>query len=128
MTFVIKEKFVEEGDLYDKEFDLEPFSYLFNKGTCFTDSEFVYKDHQMLEFILKNLEVIDPDLLESIHYVQEVGNRVSYQNCGLYLLKLTRMDEVSCCYRLLFGLIKFFAGAYEEDSQIRNSALHLAVQ
>ena len=69
MTFVIKEKFVEDGDLYDNEFDLEPFSYLFNKGTCFTDSEFVYKDHQMLDHILKNLEMIDPDLLESIHYV-----------------------------------------------------------
>ena len=46
MSFVILDK-IENGDEDQKGnlFDIEPYNYLFNKGTCFTDGQFVYKDH-----------------------------------------------------------------------------------
>lgn len=62
MTFVIKDK-IEKRDILQKnnQFDLEPYNYLINKGTCFTDGEFVIEDHQELERVLKNLTKIDVD-------------------------------------------------------------------
>lgn len=70
MTFVIKDKIEQnKGLLEDNYFDLMPFNYLYNRGTCFTDSEFVHKDHVQLEKILESLEELDPTYIEMLHYV-----------------------------------------------------------
>lgn len=46
---------------------------MFNKGTCFTDSKFVFEDHKQLKDVLSNFDQIDPELLEILHYVQKLG-------------------------------------------------------
>jgi len=42
MNFVIKDM-IERSDpnITNRTFDLEPYNYIFNKRTCFTDSEFI---------------------------------------------------------------------------------------
>jgi hypothetical protein len=49
MAFVIKNK-IENKDESQKGniFDIEPYNYVFNKGTCFTDGMFVCDDHEQL--------------------------------------------------------------------------------
>jgi hypothetical protein len=50
MTFVIKHKIeINDGLQKGNVFDLEPYNYMLNKGTCFTDGEF---DHQELAYVL----------------------------------------------------------------------------
>ena len=68
---MIKEK-IERNDsaLKTNVFDPEPYNYIFNKGTSFTDGDFVYTDHRQLERVLKNFAKINPDLLEIIVYNQ----------------------------------------------------------
>ena len=53
-------------------FDPVPYDYIFNKGTSFTDSEFVKKDSKETEKVLKNFERIDPGLLELLIYNQNM--------------------------------------------------------
>ena len=66
----MKDKLEQENCLQTgSQFDLEPFNYLFNKGTCFTDSKFVYEDHNLLGEVLANFDRLDPELLEILHYV-----------------------------------------------------------
>jgi hypothetical protein len=57
MSFVILDK-IENDDEDQKEniFDIEPYNYLFNKGTCFTDGKFVYEDHTQLQKVLTLFE------------------------------------------------------------------------
>jgi hypothetical protein len=65
MTFVIKDK-IEKNDpsQIGNLFDIEPYNYLFNKSTCFIDSEFVKNDHAQLSNVLENFQMIDPEYLE----------------------------------------------------------------
>jgi hypothetical protein len=56
-------------------FDQEPFNYIFNKSTCFTDGTFVQNDYKMLTSLLENFLAIDPDLLELLVYNQTVISR-----------------------------------------------------
>jgi len=76
MTFVIKDK-IEKKDKYQKGnvFDPEPYNYLFNMGTSFTDGNFVRNDHKQLERVLFNFSQIDPDLLELMVYNQTMVKR-----------------------------------------------------
>ena len=65
MTFVIKHK-IEINDELQKGnvFDLEPYNYMLNKGTCFTDGEFVKEDHQELSYVLARLAEINIDYID----------------------------------------------------------------
>ena len=75
MTFVIKAQLEKDDSLQvGNQFDLEPFNYLFNRGTCFTDSKFVYEDHNLLKDVLSNFDQIDPELLEILHYIQKLSD------------------------------------------------------
>ena len=64
MSFVIKDK-IENNIKSDHEnyFDLEPFNYVFNKCTAFTDGMFVAEDHEQLARVLSNFMKIDPRLM-----------------------------------------------------------------
>ena len=50
---MIKSK-IEKNDpcLKANYFDPVPYDYIFNKGTCFTDGDFVKKDSKQLERVL----------------------------------------------------------------------------
>lgn len=69
MTFVIKHEYEVNEDLVrlfnQKELilDLEPYNYVFNEGTAFTNSKFVFEDHQYLWFVLKNMSEINLDYI-----------------------------------------------------------------
>ena len=71
-------------------FDPTPYNYLFNRGTCFTDGEFVKWDHKQLTRILENFESIDDTLLELLIYtstfdnIDEEGNKVQDVNSALH--------------------------------------------
>jgi len=73
MTFVIKRK-IEKQDITirNNKFDPEAYDYLFNRSNCFIDGDFVYTDHVQLFEVLNNFSMIDFQLLELLHYVQEV--------------------------------------------------------
>jgi hypothetical protein len=46
MTFVIKKKIEDEDEaVLENEFDPEPYNYIFNKATSFTQGNFVVEDH-----------------------------------------------------------------------------------
>lgn len=54
MTFVIKDK-LEKNELQkSNRFDLEPYNYVYNKCTAFTDGMFVADDHHQLKRVLEN--------------------------------------------------------------------------
>ena len=73
LTFMIKSK-IEKNDpcLKTNYFDPVPYDYIFNKGTSFTDGDFVKKDSKQLERVLKNFEEIDPAMLELLIYNQNM--------------------------------------------------------
>jgi len=71
MTFVIKHEIEKNEDLFEtkgKLFDLEPYNYVLNEGSCFTDSKFVYEDHSYLEFVLRKLAEINLDYIQQIQF------------------------------------------------------------
>jgi hypothetical protein len=51
LTFSLKNK-IENNISTVKKFDPTPYNYVFNKGTCFTDGDFVTWDHKQLRTIL----------------------------------------------------------------------------
>ena len=55
-------------------FDLEQYNYVINRRTALTDGKIVQEDHELLAFILKNFEQINPDLLEQIQYYHLAGS------------------------------------------------------
>lgn len=69
MTFVIKDK-IEKKQALDPSyvFDLEPYNYVFNKCTAFTDGMFVADDHLHLSKVLTNFMMIDQRLMSSLVY------------------------------------------------------------
>ena len=75
MTFVILDK-IEKKDLMQNGnvFDVTPYNYILNRKSAFLDGEFVKNDHQMLQDVLKNFELIDPELLEILDYSQEIND------------------------------------------------------
>lgn len=59
MTFVIKDKIESEDEcMTGNHFDLEPFNYIFNKNTPFTEGEFVTQDHNQLNSVLEEFKNI----------------------------------------------------------------------
>jgi hypothetical protein len=67
MTFVIKNKLLDESDHYKQDdylFDLEQYNYIINKKTALTEDETVAMDHDKLNYILNAFGSIDPVLLE----------------------------------------------------------------
>ena len=71
MTFVIKEIFDKHGYVMDNYlFDLEGYDFILDKETLFTkDETLVTQDFEKLQFILKNYESIDHNLIESLHFM-----------------------------------------------------------
>ena len=71
MSFVILDK-IEENCCNklsnNKIFDQEGYNYIFFKGTSFTDGSFVYNDHKLLDFVLKNASKYSPNLLYLLNY------------------------------------------------------------
>lgn len=62
----------EDEDInFDDEnylFDVEQYNFIINRKTCFTCDDFVADDYEKLQFVLSNLETLDPFLLEQLHY------------------------------------------------------------
>lgn len=53
-------------------FDPEPYNYIFNKNTPYTEGEFVLKDPKQLRDILKEFKKLDIDYLDILNYTQDV--------------------------------------------------------
>lgn len=71
MSFVIKDKIENEDPCLGKLFDPEPYNYIYNKSTSFIDGDFVSNDHNQLNYVLEELEKIDPNSLEIINYTND---------------------------------------------------------
>ena len=73
MSFVIKDM-IERKDaaMQDNQFDLEPYNYLFNKRTSFTDSAFVTKDSDELAEVLDELAERGPSALGILNYCRPI--------------------------------------------------------
>lgn len=86
MTFVIQAKFEEisiEVDqpidpLLGKAFDLEAFTYMLNKNSCFTSGNLTKENFLKLSQVLKKLLEHDEVYLEVLHYTI-VKNRIEEQ-------------------------------------------------
>ena len=73
MSFVILDKIEQRDETIEGNlFDIEPYNYIFNRATCFTDGQFVYKDCAQLNKVLSEFESIDNVLLDQLYYVQDV--------------------------------------------------------
>lgn len=72
MSFVIKD--VKERGLNDddNEFDMEPYNYMFNKRTSFTDSEFIIKDSDELKTVLEEMEKKGSEQLSMLKYTRPI--------------------------------------------------------
>ena len=80
MTFVIQSKIEEIDDntgemqdapLLDKAFDIEAFTYMLNRNSCFTSGNLMYGNFIKLQRILINMLKYDPVYLEVLHYTIE---------------------------------------------------------
>lgn len=78
MSFVIKNS-IELNDQRSKMvlFDIEPYNYIFNRSTSFLDSKFVTDNHLTLEKVLSNCMKIEPDIIDSLAYVQAYTNKAA---------------------------------------------------
>lgn len=65
MTFVMQS--IDDMEAEDFQFDVEEYNYLINKRTALHDYDLL-KDSSSLQYVLKNLERIDPQLLEMLQY------------------------------------------------------------
>lgn len=52
----------------DYGFDVEQYNFNINRRTFLTCDNFVSKNHEKLQSVLKSLEKQDPILLEQLHY------------------------------------------------------------
>ena len=67
----MKEKIeIEDESIQGNVFDLEAYNYMYNKSTSFIDGTFVTNDHNQLNYVLEELEKIDPNHLEILNYTQ----------------------------------------------------------
>jgi hypothetical protein len=57
--------------LLDKAFDIEAFTYMLNKNSCFTSGSLLNENFLKLQSILANLIKNDPIYLEVLHYTIE---------------------------------------------------------
>lgn len=71
MSFVIKDM-IEHSDpsMQNNLFDIEPYNYIFNKRTSFTDSNFITEDSDELKDVLDEFEKYGPDHLNLINYTR----------------------------------------------------------
>ena len=72
MSFVIKknnESLNESTEHPKNHFDIEPYNYIFNRGTAFLDSKFVTDNHLILERVLNNCHLKNPDVIDLLSYV-----------------------------------------------------------
>ena len=78
MTFVIQEK-IEGIDfkapcshpLLEQAFDIEAFTYMLNRNSCFTSGSLTQGNYIKFKKILEKLSSIDPGYLEILHYTCE---------------------------------------------------------
>ena len=61
---------IESEPLLNKAFDVEPYTYIINKNTCFITGDLVKKKYIELNLVLEQFEKIDPDYLEFLHYTK----------------------------------------------------------
>ena len=54
--------------LLDQAFDIEAFTYMLNKNSCFTSGNMMKDNFLKLQSILSNLMKSDPIYLEVLHY------------------------------------------------------------
>jgi hypothetical protein len=71
MAFVIKDM-IEQNDpsMQKNLFDIEPYNYIFNKRTSFTDSNFITEDSDELKDVLDEFEKYGSDYLNIINYTR----------------------------------------------------------
>jgi hypothetical protein len=62
---------MQEAPLLDKAFDIEAFTYMLNRNSCFTSGNLMYGNFIKLQSILVNLLKYDPVYLEVLHYTIE---------------------------------------------------------
>ena len=74
MSFVIQES-IEKIDannsdhpLLGNAFDLEAFTYMLNKNSCFTSGELSRENFLKLQIVLNKLQEFGLDYLEILHY------------------------------------------------------------
>ena len=79
ISFVIKDK-IEKKDKYQvgNIFDVTPFNYIYNKKSCFLDSDIVYSNSHYLQNVLENLKQMDVTYLDLlctfVEYKDKDGN------------------------------------------------------
>ena len=77
MTFVIKDNFDKSGYIMDDFlFDIEGYDFLINKQNLFFNHDLITEQYDKLSFILKNYELVDPVLLETLHYQNDITEEV----------------------------------------------------
>lgn len=115
MSFVIRDKIERQKSVnLDFQFDKDGYDYIFNKSTSFLDGVFVRFYHKELEFVLKNLEKIDPMNLEILNYIQEVQE--SYVPEMNFFRKLSLRNRDVCKIEKT------------KRRKVKNSAIHMAVK
>ena len=76
MSFVIKDM-IERSDpsVQGNEFDIQPYNYLFNKRTSFTDSKFITEDSDELVDVLEELDKIGNFALGILNYTRPIDRK-----------------------------------------------------
>jgi len=105
MTFVIGREIEQGADqLLKRAFDPEPFTFVLNKQTCFTQGNWLISDYSRLKSVLSNLERINPNLLEMLHFTSDGTVKSEEQEIGLSIAGA--INAVSAVGNRLTGTIK----------------------
>ena len=103
-------------------FDPEAYNYVFNRKTAFLDGELTRINHYQLNYVLQNMNRIDVDMLELLHYTSEIpdgkdeeGNTITKKNSALHIA--VQEGNSLCCEVLLkyLTIIKFNASRSFKD-------------
>lgn len=115
MSFVIQDK-IEKIDankkqdpLLDSAFDLEAFTYMLNKNSCFTSGDLAKDNFMKLQIVLNKLKEFGVDYLEILHYHIE-----------------EKVEEEEDLHVKLIGGMKNLIVGEDKSNVIYKSALHQA--
>ena len=131
MTFVMKAMIENNYNdlnhpLLKDSFEVEPFTYLLNRDTCFMDSQLI-KYHMVLNRILTSLEARNPLYLEQLHYTRLIKDEDKKNMQGANQL-IGAVKDIAKNIESGFSAVKSFImredGAYDFQ---RISALHLSI-
>jgi len=101
---------IDSEPLLNKAFDVEPYTYILNKNTCFITGDLVKKKYIELHLVLDQFEKKDPVLLEFLHYTKPE------------LIKNSKDNQL---LKLLYNVKDLIITDDDEDVEI-TSALHAA--